>query len=246
MLVAHEPFQEEVRKLRARLKIGPGGNAKENPERDWVDWAEEENGRVMDSHRFIEQEKGINKAWREGKISSRQRERQMRLWYAQAPMQDLSVHVDDIIDDFGLPLNYKQAITRYVISETMSGVPSKNWEPAKVSSSKDEHRKRSLAITIYSKLAQDEIDELNDYIKWVGEKTLPQYREVENSDLMVKVKNACDAQYFDEKTGKKKKSSHADIAEEYLGSRKKAGKVREMLRMLKDHQSRRFQRRGKK
>lgn len=246
LLVAYDSFQEEVFLLRKRLRIDRNGMAVDDPKKNWIDWAEEKDDEVLNSKSFLDQENRIARQFADGKITLRQRHRQMRLWYTKAPKLDLFASVDALIEKFCLPLNYKQAITAYIISNEISRVPYRNWEPNKVSAWNDNDLARSLSITIYSQLTKDELNELNDYIDWIGKKDLPQYSDFENADLAIKMKRARETTHRDSDTGKEYLSSFADIAEEYLGDRSKDDRVRGMIRDLKKQQKNRFTKRAKK
>lgn len=245
ILVAYDPFQEEVTTLRKRLKIGLDGMCADNPKINWIEYAEEKDDEVLNSKSFLEQEGRIARQFSEGKITLRQRHRQMRLWYTKAPKLDLFASIDAIIEKFHLPLNYKQAIIAYVISGNIIRVPHKNWEPNTSPAWNDRDKARSLSITIFSQLTKDELNELNDYIDWVGKKTLPQYSDFENAELKVTLKEKRSEMYMDDK-GKLKHPSHHDLADEYLKDRTKGTRVRGLIRDLEQQQKERFTKRAKK
>lgn len=245
LLAAYEPFQEDVEVLRKRLGIDPNGMAVDNPKKNWIEWAEEKDDEVLNSKGFIDQENRIARQFADGKITPRQRYRQMRLWYTKAPTMDLDASIDAIIENYHLPLNYKYSIKVYIIGGEISA-PRKNWEPNMVPMWNDRDKVRSLSISIYSQLAKDELNELNDYIDWIGKKNLPQYSDFENADIAIKMKEARETIYRDSNAGKEYRSSFADIAEEYLGDRSKGDRVRGMIRDLKQQQKNRFTKRAKK
>lgn len=245
MLVAYDLFQKDVVELRKRLGIGPNGIAAEDPKTNWIEWAEIQGDEILNSKRFLEQEDRIARQFADGKISLRQRNRHMKLWYSKAPKLDLFSSVDVLIEKFYLPINYKQAIIFYIISNEIGRVPHKNWEPNKVPGWNDSDRARALSISIYSQLAKDELNELNDYIKWIGKDNLPQYRDFENVDEAVEIKKHRSEKYVDDK-GKLRKPSFADLAEEYLGSPTKQKRAKGIVYDFEQQQKRRFTKRPKK
>jgi hypothetical protein len=245
ILVAYDPFQKDVEKLRKELMIDANGNFEGDSKTNWSEWASQEGDEITGSKSFIQQEALIQKQFSDGKMGLRQRHRHMRLLYSKVPWQNLEMSIDTLIEKYHLPLNYKNAIRVYVISGEISA-PRKNWEPNKVSGWDDADKARSLSITIFSQLAKDELNELNDYIDWIGKKTLPKYSDFENADLAIKSKKAREAIYRDPDTGKEYRSSFADIAEEYLDDQSKGTRVRGVIRDLEQQQKSRFTKRAKK
>ncbi|MFZ2522049.1 MAG: hypothetical protein WAX25_00960, partial [Minisyncoccia bacterium] len=231
--------------LRKRLQIDPRGNFHGDGKVSWTEWAEKQGCEVMNSKKFLAQETRIQKQFSEGIISLRQKYQYMKLWYSEVPMLDLDASIEAIIEKYRLPLNYKYHLKVYIIGGEISA-PRKNWKANSVPMYNDKHKERSLSITIYSQLSKDEIDELNDYIDWVGKHDLPQYWDFENADLAIQLKEARDMVHRDPDTGREYHSSYADLADEYLHDKSKSGRVRGLIRDLENQQKKRFITRAKK
>lgn len=244
LLVAYDPFQKDIEAIRKELKIDRDGNFADDSRTNWIEWAAKKGDEIAESKSFLRQEASIQKQFVEGKMGYRQRHRHMKLLYSNTPRQRLEIEIDMIIEKYHLPLNYKNAIRVYMISGEISA-PRKNWEINKVTAWNDNDKARSVSISIYSQLAKDELDELNDYIKWIGKNNLPQYRDFENVDEAVEIKKRRSEKYIDDK-GKLRTPSFADLAEEYLGSTKKQKRAKGIVYDFEQQQKRRFTKRPKR
>ena len=235
-LVAYDPFQNEVSKIRADLRIGSNATLADTKQ-NWIVWAEEETERVMDSKAFQLELRRITQERQAGMLGFRAEGKRMKLLHSRAPLNKLDQDIEYLTDRFNLPLHYHEHIKLYILSGNITA-PSNNYRPTRPFKANDH---RALSLTIYTRLSRDELAALNKYIRWIGENMLPRYWDTKNIKLAAEIKRAHrDRSYTDPETGKTQRVSLADLAEEYLGSGKLANKVSVMLRDLAKLQRERF------
>jgi len=235
-LVAYDPFQDEVAKIRQDLRIGENATLA-GTKQNWLAWAGEESENVFDSKMFQRELSSIPKERREGLLGIRAEKNKRKLLHSLAPLNKLDQDVDFLLNKFTLPLHYHDHIKQYILSSHIDA-PQNNFSPTRPHKPID---RRALTITIYTQLSRDEIAALNGYIRWIGENELAQYWDAKGIKLAAEIKQAHrDRSYPDPDTGKRARVSLADLAEEYLGSRKKANQVSAMLRDLAKLQKERF------
>jgi hypothetical protein len=235
-LVAYNPFQVEINKIRHDLKIGTNGMHTESGQ-SWSEWALEVTEEIYDSKQYRESSKRIIEETKAGLLGSRARKNRVHLLNASVPQKQIEQEIDYLINKFNLPLNFYDHIKSYIFFNQISA-PQHNYSPT---ISFDLNDRRSLTITIYTKLTEDEIKELNYYIQLFGKDNLIKYNDAKNVRLASEIKIAhADRTYIDPQTGIVRKATLADLAEEYLGSRKEALQVSAMLRDLAKLQKDRF------
>ena len=163
--------------------------------------------------------------------------KQLGLLSEKAPLQYLRNRAAFIVFKFKLPVHFSEYIERYIVRGTVDApqhnyIGGFNFNGLK--------RERYLDIKVYTRLAKDEIKELQAYINWLGH-GLPKYNPIKDVDLKLKIedwyknKNKEEADYYT-----RHKTGNAEIAERFLGSPKKGKRVGDFVRSIKKTRKKMF------
>jgi len=238
LLISDAEFQGIVRGAREYINIPADIGLKgEDANQQWVDYMDKKSDEIMNSQRFIDQELKIKNKIRD--IGLKMTRKQMNLFYDQIPWNYLWNRVDFIIEKFRLPIHYKDYIQDYITFGKIDA-PSHNYEgglyPAGVSSKEA----RYIPLKVYTRLTQDELDELSRYIKYKG-KDLPQYQLLNNIERDLKIEEwLANSERFDEVEQVLYKTTSSEIAKNLLGSSKKKDQVRDIKRNFRELKDRRL------
>ena len=240
LLVSHAPFQDEVRKLRKASGIEMNAEGRRGREEDmaWQEVLDSRDEKAFASASFQDEVRNIKRREEAGEITPRQAHRQRGLLERRLPAQEFEKELDGIVDTFELPHHFKDAVRAYVRIGAITA-PRSNYEavPAPVWEMK---RKRSpVKIAVYAQLADDELDRLKRFIDHASKGKFQKYRalELDEVERNLAIERACS----DRMRGGEEKSSLADIAEEFLGDRERAGQISAIVRDLRKTRQGRFE-----
>ena len=239
LLVAYPAFQEEVRRIRTELEIKVGGFSTNKEAEEW-------NRRVIKKtdtvwKHYSELVEKIKTDSKNNGIGYRMMQRQLDMLYSGLPFSGLENYVSYLIGRFNLPQHYQNALVLYLLYGTITA-PVHNFKtevPSPLRSRSQRSGFSEVRATIYTRLTKDEQRELITWVERItSERTLPKYEPLANIDRDLKIKEAYEA-YKDNRTGER--GTIADLAEEYLGDRKKANQINAILRDLSKIQKSRFE-----
>jgi hypothetical protein len=237
LLAAYPPFHEEVLRMRKILNIKPEGISGDELEK-WQDSILRKSDEFMETKEFLSMQRQVKKQREQKKVSPRMAKRQLELIDSLVPINKLHSFADILIERFRLPESYHGSLVTYILTGKITALFN-NFAGAPMTW--DEYRKnRSVTIKIYTQLAPDEIKALRNFIDWLSKGKLPQYRPLKDIDLQLQIKNAYDDRKPHNSTHDNERILLADLAEEYLGSRKKANRISAIVRDIKRTQMRRF------
>ncbi|MDP2705342.1 MAG: hypothetical protein Q8O71_03055 [bacterium] len=244
LLVAYPAFQEEVCKIQAELEIKAGGFSTTKEAEEW-------NKRVIKKtdivwKHYSELVEKIKTDSKNNGIGYRMMQRQLEMLYSGLPFSGLESYASYLIGRFNLPQHYQSALVLHLLYGTISA-PVHNYKtevPSPLRSRSQPSGFSEVRATIYTRLTKDEQRELIAWIERItNERTLPKYEPLVNIDRDLKIKEAYEA-YKENRTGER--GTIADLAEEYLGDRKKANQINAILRDLSKIQKSRFEKVRKK
>jgi len=244
LLVAYPAFQEEVRRIRTELEIKAGGFSKNKEAEEWNKRVIKKTDTVWKHHsELVEKIKTDSK---NNGIGYRMMQRQLEMLYSGLPFSGLESYASYLIGRFNLPQHYQNALVLHLLYGTISA-PVHNFKtevPSPLRSRSQRSGFSEVKATIYTRLTKDEQRELIAWVEWItNERTLPKYEPLVNIDRDLKIKEAYEA-YKENRTGER--GTIADLAEEYLGDRKKANQINAILRDLSKIQKGRFEKVRKK
>lgn len=244
LLAAYPAFQEEVRRIRMELEIKAGGFSTNKEAEDWNTQIIKKTDTIWKRHsELVEKIKTDSK---NNGIGYRMMQRQLEMLHSGLPFSGLESYANYLIGRFNLPQHYQNALILHLLYGTISA-PVHNFKtevPSPLRSQLQRNGFSEVRATIYTHLTEDERRELIAWIERItSERALPRYEPLANIDRDLKIKEAHEA-YKQNRTGER--GTIADLAEEYLGDRKKANQINAILRDLRKIQKSRFEKVRKK
>ena len=238
LLVAYPPFQEEVRRIRAKLDIKVGGFSTDKEAEIWNKQVIKKTDAVWKQHNELVEKIKTNA--KNNGIGFTMMQRQLEMLHSGLPFSELESYACYLIGRFDLPQHYQDALVLYLLYGTISA-PSRNYKTEVPSPlrSRSQNGFPEVKVTIYTRLTEEEQKELTAWIEMLtSERALPRYEPLTNIDRDLKIKEAHEA-YKQNHIGER--GTLADLAEEYLGDRKKANQINAILRDLRKIQKSRFE-----
>src|SRR3989338_10314851 len=239
LLVSFSEFQDLVKDARKFLDIPDAGLLDDQESASWHTEFVKKSDAIIESKDFQDQFRKVGKKLESGKITRAIANEQLKLLSQKIPINYLTNTVNFIVDKFYLPLNYHNSIRRYILLNKLEA-PYNNFVIGPYPDVKKISGIRIVPITIYARLTKEEIKDLKEEIHLVG-KNLPEFNPLKNIDQKLK---------FEEwlKDENRQRSSYdekyvlttAEIAEDKLGSAKKAKSLYEAKRELRDLRKKRF------
>lgn len=242
LLTGDNSFQEVVGSVRAHLNIPKGGlsDKSENIQKKWSKFYTEETYRLQDDPRLIEQENRIIGKIRTGELTERMGNKQLELLHDKIPNKYLENRGREIGEKFNLPIHFNEHLIAYIIRGEITA-PQHNYKATGIHVRNSTSDQRRLPLEIYTRLTPDELEELKQYIETFARK-LPQYPPLKDIQTKLEIEKLLKEA---DKTAPERRTA-GDLAEHYFGDRKKANKVHDIMRSLRELRQKRFSDRGKK
>ena len=241
LLISHNEFQKDIQIIRDHLKLpAMGFSDKDSPEdiKKWHENLENDSYEIWESKKYIEQEQRIKKNFRDRHVGHSMANKQLGLLSEKAPLQYLRNRAGFTVFKFKLPVHFAEYIERYIVRGTVDA-PQHNYIGG--FNFNGFKREKYLDIKVYTRLAKDEIKELQAYINWLGH-GLPKYHPIKDIDLKLKIEDwyenktkADEADYYT-----RYKTTNSKIAKEFLGSPKKEKRVGDFVRSIKKTREKMF------
>ena len=133
---------------------------------------------------------------------------------------------------FGTPVHFDTHIRDYIIFGKIDA-PQHNYQGGYYQPGERPSEAGYIPINIYTKLTQNEWDELKHYIDFFGQR-LPKFGRIQKIDKYTKMEELLANERQDLLTGKKYKPTYKELADMILGDKRKESKARDMVRNMEN------------
>ncbi len=153
ILLAKSDFVAEVKYLREKWSIPPGGLQDELENEKWQSILPESSDKYFDDNLEFEREK-LDRLTKEGKL--RERENEQKRFNDMAPLNAFHIDIEKLISKYKLPTDWHHPLERYLMfnDPTNMSIPINN---ATVQITWDSNRKMQLSILINANTTQKDI-----------------------------------------------------------------------------------------
>lgn len=242
LLTTSTLFQKVVKDTRDFLEIPEKGMIRDNKTiKEWTEKMIQCSDEKIESRELNEHLQDIYKKVESKEIDKRTAEKQSKLLHNEIPINYLTDAIDFILDQFNLPLNFKDSIRCYIMFNEISA-PLTNFSvgpwPA---GTKSISNLSYLPITIYAKLTDKELRQIKEQTRSILADKLPKYKEIKNIDQKMKL----DAwnrhkEKLDAVEQKSYTTTAKEISKDILKSSKHVQKVYDSTRTLQKLRKKRF------
>lgn len=226
LLISDPKFQKNIQEIRERLSIPLEGFTTHQELEDWFLWATEESDRLLESQELIRKLEAIRESLNKKVITRTEAEKQSYEAHLILPINYRTHVIDELINNFRLPKNYAFMLRGYLFNNSTTYLIN-NFS---ITPSKD---RRSVEVTIYTKLTDDDLTQIKDHVNNYFGKGLPYIQNLNDIDTKLLIEKTLERKIeFDPVTNTEYRLSHEDIAERIFGDPSRKNEVYETKRGL--------------
>jgi hypothetical protein len=250
LLVGHQEFQAIVAETRKKLRVPEGGIKSDKELSLWTDAYIKASDAVNETPEYRARGRAIVEEYRTGKIDREEFNRRINLHHEEIPINYRWGRARFIADKFGLPENYAEHVDTYIIQGRITA-PYHNFVLGPWGELRHDENfstVRRIPVTFYTMPTNEDVRLVKEEVeRFAKRRGLPRYNTLKDIDRNLDIEEwHRQKERFDPVEQTTYRTTAAEIAEEYLGSAKKAGGVRAIGRDLKKIREKRFRPREKK
>lgn len=250
LLVTYPEFQAIVTEVRKKLDIPEGGIKTDEELERWTDKHEVASDAVIEDPGYLARRRAIIDEFESGKIDREEFNRRANLHHEKVPINYRFARARFVVDKFGLPENYVEHVDRYIVLGRITA-PYHNFVLGPWGELRHDEKfstVRRIPVTFYTTPTEEDIQLVKEEVeRFAKQRGLPRYNVLKNVDRNLSIEDWHEQkERFDPVEQTTYRTTAAEIAKEYLGSAKKADKVRAIVRDLKKIREKRFRPREKK
>lgn len=250
LLVTYPEFQAIVKEVRGKLGIPADGiKTDENFER-WEFRHLDASDAVIGNPDHQARRKALIDEFESGKIGREEFNRQANLHHEEVPLNYRFARARFIVDKFGLPENYVDHIDTYITRGRVTA-PYHNFVLGPWGELRHDEKfstVRRIPVTFYTLPTTEDIRLVKKEVtRFAKRRGLRSYKILNDIDRNLSIEEwHKEKERFDAVEQMTYKTTDAEIAEEYLGTPKKAAGIRAIVRDLKKARKKRFRPRENK
>ncbi len=250
LLVTEPEFQAVVAETRRKLGIPEGGLKTNDAIRIWNEAYLVDCDKIMEDKEYRERGRALTTEYRAGKLDYEGYNRRMDAHNEEIPVNYRRAQERRITQQFNLPEHFREHVGIYILRGDITA-PYHNFVLGPWGELRWDEKfstVRHIPVTYYTTPTQEDIRlakrEVAVFAKMRG---LPRYGTMKNVERDLKIEEWYqNPERLDSVEQKTYETTTAEIAQEHLGSAKKAPKVRHIVREIKRARKKRFLARGKK